>query len=164
MGPDSLVVQAPLGAAPDGLPEGPGAGRVPAPGAADAFEVTGCAPGFAPIAASFGTPGVPAGDAAEDLPAREPRPVAVAAVVVPPPVAAAVESGDAGAPEPGTAPVTSDWAAAPAVAGALTPERARTSASVRLDPQPAVASARATAAAPSCDRRMGSIEVLLLGW
>jgi hypothetical protein len=102
-------------------------------------------------------------DAAEDLPASETRPAGVPAAVLPPPLAPAVEFGETSGPASGTAFATPDGAAEPAVAGALTPERARTSASVKVDPQPAVASASATAAAPSCDRRIGSIAVLL-GW
>src|SRR5258705_125709 len=125
----SLVQSLPM----TGTPEEAGGFGWPAPGAAGAFVGTACAPGSATSAASFRLPGVATGAAAEDVPGRDTRPPGAAAAVVPPPVAPAVESGDASAPASGTALVTPDRAAEPTVAGALTPGPATTSASVRLE-------------------------------
>src|SRR6266436_5491830 len=86
-----------------------------------------------------------------------PDPLVVQTPVGAAPAGLPEEVGGVGLPATGAALVTPDGAAEPTVAGALTPERARTSASVRLDPQPAVASIRTTAAAPSGDRRIESI-------
>jgi hypothetical protein len=105
------------------------------------------------MAAAFAAAGVTAADAAEDVPVREARPAGARAAVVAPAVAPGVESADASPGDSGVPPED----AAETGADVLTPERASTSASVRLDPQPAVASASATAAAHSCDRRIGSM-------